>query len=348
MRRPLLTIAIPTYNRPENLADLHGTLKPLLRRFGPKIDIVVCDNSDSRAAAINSEIVRSPARYIKNSVNLGFAGNVLKCSKVSLGEYLWLLSDNDALDLDRTVELIEHLEALPLSSRDALLVPYEVPMWSGRITVRNSAAEWGYAPRIPLPDLLSTAHDIPFIFLSSAIIRIPTREKDAIVHALEESWLDNDFVQIPLFVSLIGRTGFARVYEKPIVRYRVEHVRRFDLYHMQLSLDRVVDWLVDEGFNVSHLTRASLRRWLALGLHQHIGLTRVAGFDRFRRRATRQALSNPQLGNLLLLAALWTPSVLISWPYLLWLSLSEWRTTGQSNLKQLLELRANLRRSGHQ
>jgi glycosyltransferase involved in cell wall biosynthesis len=100
---PLLSICIPTNNRPE-------TLKQTLRSVVPKsedIEILVCDNSSED---INQKIVEEelqdcpcPWRYNRNNLPKGLLGiemmveNFNTCVRLARGHYIYILHDDDYL-----------------------------------------------------------------------------------------------------------------------------------------------------------------------------------------------------------------------------------------------------------
>ena len=83
--RPLLTIAIPTYNRSEYLKrSLENIITQILEvdNFGESIELVVSDNcsTDNTAEVIkNLSSKYSFIKYNKNDENFGSDKNFLKC-----------------------------------------------------------------------------------------------------------------------------------------------------------------------------------------------------------------------------------------------------------------------------
>ena len=102
--KPLLTIAIPTWNRAVLLRD---ALDALLSQINDnknrgKIEIVISDNAstDNTNAVIEafkSEYSTLNIAHFKQKENTGYFGNFQKCRELSTGNYFWLLSDNDHL-----------------------------------------------------------------------------------------------------------------------------------------------------------------------------------------------------------------------------------------------------------
>jgi abequosyltransferase len=113
--RPLLTIAIPTYNRADylriNLAQLRSELASVPRDM---VEVLVSDNCspDATPAVVQEAIAQGLAvRCIRNTENLGWGRNFAQCYELARGRYVLLLGDDD-LFLDGTVAtLVERLAA---------------------------------------------------------------------------------------------------------------------------------------------------------------------------------------------------------------------------------------------
>ena len=96
---PLLTIAIPTYNRVEKLKI---SLKKVLdyTKGHDEIELFVSDNASTDGTKEYVESIQkenSNLKYYRNTENLGFDGNFLNCFRKAQGKYLWMLSDDDSL-----------------------------------------------------------------------------------------------------------------------------------------------------------------------------------------------------------------------------------------------------------
>lgn len=107
---PLLTIAIPTYNR---LDKLKVSLKKLLNytKGHDEIEIFVSDNASTDGTKEYVENVQKEngnIKYYRNAANLGLDGNFLNCFRKAQGKYLWMLSDDDSL-MDNAVETVLHV-----------------------------------------------------------------------------------------------------------------------------------------------------------------------------------------------------------------------------------------------
>ncbi len=100
--RPLLTIAIPTYNRASILENALNVLLPQLNGFNGKIELIISDNAstDNTQDVINNIKIKYPELIFityKQPFNTGYFGNFKKCKELANGNYFWLLSDNEHL-----------------------------------------------------------------------------------------------------------------------------------------------------------------------------------------------------------------------------------------------------------
>jgi abequosyltransferase len=102
MNSPLLSIAIPTYNRSgylkSNLIQLANELEQIENT--ELIEIIVSDNNSSdNTSEIITEVIKSglSVRYHKNNENVGWGKNFLNCYNLANGKYLLILGDDDIL-----------------------------------------------------------------------------------------------------------------------------------------------------------------------------------------------------------------------------------------------------------
>jgi glycosyltransferase involved in cell wall biosynthesis len=95
---PLLTIAIPTYNR---AADLTTALAHIAGQLGPvadAVEVLVSDNcsTDGTEGVVRKYIEQGfRINYYKNRENIGPDNNFLQCFNAASGKYVWILGDDD-------------------------------------------------------------------------------------------------------------------------------------------------------------------------------------------------------------------------------------------------------------
>jgi glycosyltransferase involved in cell wall biosynthesis len=103
---PLVTIAIPTYNRVDSY--LPQALKSALNQTYPNLQIIVSDNcSTDGTQAFVSGIADPRLRYFRHPSNIGSAANFNFCVGQAKGKYLLMLHDDDLIDNDFVESCIE-------------------------------------------------------------------------------------------------------------------------------------------------------------------------------------------------------------------------------------------------
>jgi glycosyltransferase involved in cell wall biosynthesis len=126
-KKPLLSICIPTYNRPDKIEH---ALRSLVELEGINlINIIVIDNySDIEVKNIYEDIdcKLTNIRIIRNSVNIGGGANILRCIEFARTDWVWLLGDDDVPlkgslkiilnDIERIIALKKNTVVLKYSS----------------------------------------------------------------------------------------------------------------------------------------------------------------------------------------------------------------------------------------
>ena len=106
LRAPLVSIMIPTYNRPRYFRE---TLESTRAQTYPNIEIIVCDNStDERTAELMQayeDDVR--IRYVRNRAARTKAENFMPFERLAQGEYLQWCMDDDILLPDKITRMMD-------------------------------------------------------------------------------------------------------------------------------------------------------------------------------------------------------------------------------------------------
>lgn len=112
LTRPLLTIAIPTYNRAAQLDVLLRVLEPQLAAF-PQVELLVSDNAstDDTPQVIAAALSRFAFRGQRHEVNLGADANFVSCYNSARGHFFWICGDDDILVPGGLAQVMPHLEA---------------------------------------------------------------------------------------------------------------------------------------------------------------------------------------------------------------------------------------------
>ncbi len=105
-----LSICIPTYNRAGFLNECLQSLLPQVTN--QPAEVVVIDNAspDQTESIVRKFLYKYPfLRYFRNSENLGYAGNQVKCFEYAQGDYIATLMDDDVYmegEVERILKLI--------------------------------------------------------------------------------------------------------------------------------------------------------------------------------------------------------------------------------------------------
>jgi glycosyltransferase domain-containing protein len=109
---PLITIGIPTFNRPELLARALGSVA---RQSYPNIEVLVADNGPLDES-VNRVIASfkhdlSDLRYVRHSENVGALKNFMFLLEAAKGRYFMWLADDDEISENYVASLVEILES---------------------------------------------------------------------------------------------------------------------------------------------------------------------------------------------------------------------------------------------
>lgn len=103
MNKPILTIAIPTYNRPEKIKK---QVYSVIQQLTDEVSLVIVDNhSDQSVSSLFDDETLNRITIIRNNFNMGGDGNIAKCFDVCETKWLWTLSDDDYL-ADDAVQMV--------------------------------------------------------------------------------------------------------------------------------------------------------------------------------------------------------------------------------------------------
>lgn len=331
--RPLLTIAIPTYNRSYDLARLHSDfLQPAISAFPGLLDVVVCDNSDQEDANKNAAVLNPPVRHLVNPHNLGFAGNLLRCLAETRGEFTWIISDDDSVDMTSFRQLVERLPQIAEDGVSGVMLPFWTVSNLGRSRIADAHADWGVGTDTTPRDMLAAGGRLPFILFSTVVIRTDQARQAEIVARVSRAFGENHFLQIPLFLALLGDDARLRFFETPLQTYRAERVVRIDMEELADSLEQAIEYAGEHGGNRRLLSNRYYRGWLILSLHHMYGPCVVLGADKYRAKLMAGLRRHLNPKNVLLCLALVLPARLGKWPYLMWQALLENRSGGAAGL----------------
>jgi glycosyltransferase involved in cell wall biosynthesis len=110
----LLTIAVPTYNRAENLDLLLRTLAVELSGLTSEVHIIVADNASSdRTPAVIADFAKAwpSLTVLRQAVNRGPDENFCSCVEALESKYFWFIGDDDLPKTGFIAKLLDLLKA---------------------------------------------------------------------------------------------------------------------------------------------------------------------------------------------------------------------------------------------
>src|SRR5215472_2424301 len=200
--KPLLTIAIPTYNRAWCLRELLPLLIDQVKNE-PRIELIISDNAspDDTPSVVQDFVARGlPVRYIRNTQNIGPDANFLQCFEQARGKYVWLFSDDDLIIPGALTKILNYCEAAEydliwVSSYSFGAAHQPRPAGPGNDAIEISDAN-AYAKRV----------HIFFTFISGNIIN---KDRLLAAHATDfASLVGTNFVQLGWAYAALN--GFVR------------------------------------------------------------------------------------------------------------------------------------------
>jgi len=178
MSQPLLTIAIPTYNRSSHLGMLLSVLASELRGLGDRIHVLVLDNAspdDTPSVMQRFQPLIANLVHRRNETNIGPDHNIRNAYRDPATPYVWVIGDDDAPLPGAIAALLDLLESsapdmvyLPSLHTDDLAREYP-----GQPRVRS---EWKLLSRERFAQMMN----VRFTFISGLVFRKASASAQAI------------------------------------------------------------------------------------------------------------------------------------------------------------------------
>jgi len=243
--KPLLTFAIPTYNRSETLEEI---LKELEKQNTDEVIILVSDDTspDNTQEMVSGYKDRIPNLiYNRNEKNLGFNGNVCTCYELAPTRYVWFFCDDDTLlpgAINSVVTALKKYEPVVTVFNHTQMDPYGVKVTAGvsQDIIYNSVDE--------IKDYQSLQRTT---FLSILVVekRLPL---DVIKR---ENYMDNIYFQVTLSLLLLSdKFKFAEISSLVLHRnvgykygeffkfYMVDHLKAVTIIPHKMDVNKFVSW----------------------------------------------------------------------------------------------------------
>jgi glycosyltransferase involved in cell wall biosynthesis len=214
--KPVLSIAIPTYNNASCLPECLASIRRSMQGFEDRVEVLVLDNASTDNTA---EIVKSfqhdwPALiYHRNPENIGGARNFWACADRSSGEYIWIFGD-DALEAEAIPAVFSKLD------EGADVVVCNFSLWDSTLSHCVSPRFKRLDADVELNDPveLLKRFSVTMTLTSTTVVR-----KSIYMHIGEAEFLSAKGAIFPhIYAIFCGLPAGGRAYiiAKPLVRYR--------------------------------------------------------------------------------------------------------------------------------
>jgi abequosyltransferase len=262
--RPLLTIAIPTWNRAQLLDGLLAVLQDELRSE-PRVELLVSDNAstDSTAALLEEYRSRGLAmRVLRNEANIGADGNILQCFDEARGKYVWIFSDDDLIERGSMERVLR-----ALSGNDYDLVCIRYYNFTGGYEDHRKYTAATDREYSSAEDLARQVH-VFFTFISGNIVNKDRVEEAP--HPPLATLVGTNLVQLGPFFTALNRHRKSLLIRDPIIAARGNTSVGYALYRVfGPTMCRIVDDWVESPRVRSAIIGGALRRffpfWIMLG-----------------------------------------------------------------------------------
>lgn len=225
----MLTIAIPTFDRPELLRKTVALVLPQLR---PGVKLVIRDNASSLPA---EEVLRSllaehlavDVRIERNRFNLGGNPNILRCLELCESEWVWILGDDDLPATNAVETILSDIESAPA---DLVFINYRCQLYNRR-EERELRGLDDFVERV---DSISSA-----LFLSASILRAPAAQKHL---RLAYTYAYSNMPHLIAVMYALREGGIARLSMKEIADWqRPPPQQRWSVLNAALAFPTMLD-----------------------------------------------------------------------------------------------------------
>lgn len=237
--KPLLTIAIPTYNRAACLGELLPILADQLKGES-RVELIISDNAspDQTSGVVQDFVARGlRVRYIRNAQNIGPDANFLQCFEEARGKYVWIFSDDDLIVPGGLAKILSYCSA---AEYDMIWVSnYSF----GKFHKPLSARERRDAIEISDPVAYVKRIHVFFTFITGNIIN-----KDTVLGAgprAFSSLVGTGLAQLGWTYTALNRFNRGLYIREPLIAMRINNTGGYKLFQVFGSTLATItrDWL---------------------------------------------------------------------------------------------------------
>lgn len=223
--KPVLTIAIPTFNRADKLRKCIELVMNEVQNY--PIEIMVSDNASTDNTRQTMDEIRSKypqITYYRNKENIGADRNFLNCYEKAKGDYIWLIGDDDMLLPNALQSIMEALNEKPvfLHLNTSNLISTEP------LKYVNSRMEQNGIIKYEDKNVFLEKMGIHITFLSALILRTDyVREvKD------KEKYIGTFFIQSHIALSTLKHDGVYMINTTNCLAASGNNTVSYDLYYV--------------------------------------------------------------------------------------------------------------------
>lgn len=235
--QPLLTIAIPTYNRSRFLGRQIESVVGATSCING-VEVLICDNASTDTT---QKVVEKASRehknisYFRQDTNVGLDGNVYSCYEHARGSFVWFLSDDDIL-LDAAVGKV--VETIKCSDNAQVLV-FSFLDGQAKTVGENS---------LSLHENFDSSEAIEDFFKTIMISALVLKKEDIDIASLRKMQ-PSVFPQLTLALLLLKKNFTLISSDTPLVQREPGYVTKnfFELYCLLPRVAiRHADWVENE------------------------------------------------------------------------------------------------------
>lgn len=242
----LLSIYIPTYNRPKELLELLNNIRYERNKLiNPSVvEVVVSDNcSDIEIEHLikDDNLIDS---YTKNDENLGADENILMYNKKTKGEFVWLIGDDDLTAEDSLIKIIDLLNDIKKEECDIVFLNSQIEEMNGNVL--DSSSIKTKANGIMRSNDLVNIINISLLTMSCLVVRRVTENR------YFENLYGKTFYVSPLSIALdrLNNKPYGYFFNYPIIRYREGDKSGWSKHWSRISLI-YVPYVLNEYIHLS-------------------------------------------------------------------------------------------------
>ncbi|MDF1760614.1 MAG: glycosyltransferase family 2 protein [Coxiellaceae bacterium] len=222
----MLTIGIPSYNRPEKLCKL---LASLCKQLTKDITIIVVDNAsdyiyEEACCSVNNTIRNLTSegiiKFVRNKNNIGMSANFMRCFELCESEWLWMISDDDDLANDAVQNVMLEIKKFTVAS---VAKPIYIRFSSDKCKVIDGGRDLYGLNELIREISISVAHFNTFIFITNGLFRVSD------FASINHIGYEHSNTYVPHLIMLLhclsrGESKYIHLSEKQVVKYVVPKI----------------------------------------------------------------------------------------------------------------------------